>query len=63
MHSPTVSYNVSMTDPRDIQNFAIELFTNMNMSEMAERVWRESVAVTTKAEIHKIYSIVLSILA
>ena len=51
-----------MTDPRSIQNFAIELFTNMNMNEMAERVWRQSVAVTTKAEIHKIYAIVLSIL-
>ena len=51
-----------MTDPRAVQNFAVDLFTNMNMNEMAERVWRQAVSVTTKAEIHKIYAIVLSIL-
>ena len=35
----------------------------MNMNEQAERVWREASHVTTKAEIYKIYAIVLSVLA
>ena len=52
-----------MSDPRSIQNFAIWIFSGMNMNEMAERVWRLAVKVTTKAEIHKIYAIVLSVLA
>ena len=63
MHSPTTIYTASMSDPRSIQNFAIWIFSGMNMNEMAERVWRLAVKVTTKAEIHKIYAIVLSVLA
>ena len=52
-----------MIDPRSIQNFALEIFTGMNINEIADRVWKMSVKVTTKAEIHKIYAIVLSVLA
>lgn len=63
VHSPTVSYNASMIDPRSIQNFALEILNGMNLSDIAERVWRLAVKVTTKAEIHKIYAIVLSVLA
>ena len=62
VHSPTIAFTSSMTDPRSIQNFAVDLFTNMNMNEMAERVWRQAVKVDTKSEIHKIYAIVLSVL-
>ena len=58
-----MAYNASMIDPRSIQNFALEIFTGMNINEIADRVWKMSVKVTTKAEIHKIYAIVLSVLA
>ena len=63
VHSPTTTYTASMSDPRSIQNFAMWLFTGMNMNEMVERVWRLTFNVTTKAEIHKVYAIVLSVLA
>lgn len=61
VHSPEFSFHVSLTNFRDIQSFAISLFEDMNIDDVAQRLWKNAVATTTKAEIHKIYIMVLSV--
>ena len=62
VHSPTYQINTFLADPKDIRTFSRKLIYETDFEDIALKLYRQSVSPDSKTRIHKIYTMILSIL-